>query len=867
MQTQSTKQTTMRLLRSFSLLAALAVMVWSSGLAFIPRASAAEQPIRLGSRDAIRQSGLSEEALREALMQPQATVQQSPEATIGAESITGAPNLTQTIVQPTTTWGFLTDQASDASGKIFVAYIDTRDGSTNGGQSLYLRRSLDGGATWQTEQRVDNTTGAGTVFSGMNIATDGTGNVYLVWDDTRNGGETQLFFTRSRDAGVTWSSPALLVAASDVQDNIDMIVNSQGHVFITWEDDRGQAGSDSRIMSIYSSDFGTTWSPEQIIDDGGAGNNERGPVAVYGRTGEIGVAWSSDRGANDDLFYAFSADNGATWSADAQLDGGAGDLTTWDLCSDMNGSMYSFMGHIDGTSYARVSNDFGKTFPVAPVELTGTGLTSDGTATGDCLFKSKHAIVAFEGGLIPTGDLYAVTSNDGGVTWSAPARMDVSDAAGSNVIAEVEVDIDSAGRMLVAWDETRGVGSCGIPLCFDGFFNYSLDNGTTWQSSDFRFAGGDATVGRDIWLTDSLNNEYEGVTENGRGTFQLTWRDTRADNPGIWYGSMTFDGAKMVMDRHAGADRVLTGIEISKDSFPTAGTASAVVIATSGTFADGLPGGVLANQVGGPLLINPQGSLNSSVAAEILRVLDKKVDPGFDVYLLGGTAAISSGVEAAIDALDPSIDIKRLPGTDRVDTALKIAEEGNILRGKGPNGVILAVKSNFPDALVASTIGSSAGVTGDYWPVLISGPTLDPRVSAYLSTYKTTIAKAHVLGGTSVLPASFVTAVTAIIPTTMRHSGANRFATATAAAEFFYTGQLAPMSFGLANGLNFPDSLTGGAHSGKLNRPLVLARPTTVPTETSDWVVKHQDTLDTGTVYGGTAAISDAVMNFLNALI
>jgi hypothetical protein len=865
MQTQSTKQTTMRSIRIFSLLAALAVTAWSSGLAFIPQTQAAETPLRLGTRDAIRQSLLSEEELRKALTPVQLP---ETEATIGAQSITGAPNVTQTIVQPTTTWGQLTDQASDAAGRIYVAYEDTRDGSTNGGFSLYLRRSLDGGATWQAEQRIDNATGPGTAFAAMNIATDGTGNVYAVWDDSRNSVETQLFFSRSRDAGATWSTPASLVAASDVEFNADMIVNSQGHVFIVWEDDRGQALGDSHIRSIFSSDFGTTWSTETVIDDSAAGTNELGPVAVYGRTGEITVGWLSDRAVGSfEFFGAFSDDGGATWSSDMQLSTNVTGMIGWELCSDMNGTVYAFMGHVNTEVYARVSNDFGKTFPNAPVELTGASIAADGQVVGDCLFKSKHAVVAFEGSGAQGGNVYAVTSNDGGVTWSAPARLD-SDAPNTNGVAEIEADIDSAGRILVAWDESRAVGVCpGPTTCFDGFYNYSLDNGTTWQSSDFRFAGGSATVGRDIWLTDALTAEYDGMTENGRGTFQLTWRDTRVDNPGIWSGTLTFDGAKMVMDRHAGADRVLTGIEISKDSFPTAGTASAVVIATSATFADGLPGGVLANQVGGPLLINPQGSLNSSVAAEILRVLDKKVDPGFDVYLLGGTSALSSGVEAAIDALDPSIDIKRLPGTDRVDTALKIAEEGNILRGKGPNGVILAVKSNFPDALVASTIGSSAGVTGDYWPVLISGPTLDPRVAAYLSTYKTTIAKAHVLGGTSVLPNSFVTAVTAIIPATMRHSGANRFATAIAAAEFFYTGQLAPMSFGLANGLNFPDSLTGGAHSGKLNRPLVLARPTTVPTETSDWVVKHQDTLDTGTVYGGTAAISDAVMNFINALI
>src|SRR5262249_51648461 len=91
--------------------------------------------------------------------------------------------------------------------------------------------------------------------------------------------------------------------------------------------------------------------------------------------------------------------------------------------------------------------------------------------------------------------------------------------------------------------------------------------------------------------------------------------------------------------RTAGADRVGTAIENSTNEF-AAQQADAVVLAQSTNFPDAIAGTPLAADKNAPMLLTPSTGLDSRVADEIERVLA----PGGDVYILGGTAALSATV-------------------------------------------------------------------------------------------------------------------------------------------------------------------------------------------------------------------------------
>jgi hypothetical protein len=87
-----------------------------------------------------------------------------------------------------------------------VVHIAWYDGKNTAYTDIYYRRSIDGGISWEPEKRLTNA--AGPSFQ-PNLAASGF-NVHLVWDDYRNGNDTEIYYKHSMDGGVTWSTDTRL---------------------------------------------------------------------------------------------------------------------------------------------------------------------------------------------------------------------------------------------------------------------------------------------------------------------------------------------------------------------------------------------------------------------------------------------------------------------------------------------------------------------------------------------------------------------------------------------------------------------------------------------------------------------------------
>ncbi|HET8571769.1 MAG TPA: cell wall-binding repeat-containing protein [Candidatus Limnocylindria bacterium] len=162
--------------------------------------------------------------------------------------------------------------------------------------------------------------------------------------------------------------------------------------------------------------------------------------------------------------------------------------------------------------------------------------------------------------------------------------------------------------------------------------------------------------------------------------------------------------------RLAGADRYATAAEVSRASF--AAGVPAAFVASGTVFADALAGGPAAVAAGGPtLLVKPDG-IPAATADELSRLKPAQI------YLLGGSGAVSSSVAAALAAYS-SKPVVRLAGADRYATAVAVAQ-----RFFGaPPAAYLATGTNFPDALAAV---AAAGRSGS--PLLLVKPGAVPPV-------------------------------------------------------------------------------------------------------------------------------------------
>ena len=222
------------------------------------------------------------------------------------------------------------------------------------------------------------------------------------------------------------------------------------------------------------------------------------------------------------------------------------------------------------------------------------------------------------------------------------------------------------------------------------------------------------------------------------------------------------------------------------------GSQPAVVLGRSDNFADNLGGAVLARVAGGPLLLTPRDALDARVRDEIGRLLGPPpmsctALPGGNeaqVYLLGGTAALSEDVEIAL--IQDGYCTKRVFGPSRYETSVEVASQVEaILRNNGtPTSYpyLIARADNPVDSATGGAYGGEFAT-----PILVTDSgSLHPAVQEYLAggTSEVTL-----LGGTAALGQAVEDEIRQTVsgqpgpPTVSRLAGASRDDTARAIAE------------------------------------------------------------------------------------
>jgi putative cell wall-binding protein len=292
------------------------------------------------------------------------------------------------------------------------------------------------------------------------------------------------------------------------------------------------------------------------------------------------------------------------------------------------------------------------------------------------------------------------------------------------------------------------------------------------------------------------------------------------------------------VERWDGADRYATSVRISQETFPKG--AEVVFLATGQSFPDALAAGPAAAVLGAPILLTATNQLPAVVSAELQRLVPSVV------YVLGGSAAISTSVEAQVDSVTDAT-ITRIAGDNRYATAAAVAE----LAFPTADAVYVAVGTGFADALSA---GAPGGILQR--PVILTGSTSLPAAS---SAQITRLANPDVivLGGTTVVSNTVMTELDSLTTGTVRRvNGANRYGTSVAvSADSFTTAE----TVFLATGAAFPDALSAAPAATKFGGPILLTTPACAPPE----VIAEVARLGAVTVIalGGTSAVSNAAAN------
>jgi hypothetical protein len=202
---------------------------------------------------------------------------------------------------------------SSTASNVYAAWFDYRD-TTN--TEIYFKRSTDNGVTWAPELRITNNPH---ISKDPKLASSGS-IVHLIWID-RGVSPFEMFYRRSTDGGQTFgtaSQPTLLPVME-----ISMAC-SGSNVHLCWV-------LDSNNLSYKrSTDGGVTWGSDIQLTNNPA---IASAPSITASGNDIHIVWQDYRDARHEIYYKRSTNNGLTWSADTKL--------TSELFGSRNPKIYS----------------------------------------------------------------------------------------------------------------------------------------------------------------------------------------------------------------------------------------------------------------------------------------------------------------------------------------------------------------------------------------------------------------------------------------------------------------------------------------------------------------------------------------------
>ena len=263
----------------------------------------------------------------------------------------------------------------DNKGHAFLSYLAfDRLGTPSywahnaGRNGIFVRRSLDGGKTWEASAVAVKAFATGhepklafedepRIFADSERNSRFGGNLYVGWVEWQLD-KSVMLFSRSTDDGKTWTAPIQISTHPGLprDDNGSLggfvqAVAPDGAIYAIWNDG-------NFITLTESHDGGKSFSrPRQVIETGPPYfGNVPGVSRVEGfaqigldargqKVGNLYISWSDYRNGDVDVFLASSSDYGRKWSApvrvnDDPLHDGRDQFYQWMAVDRSSGAVY-----------------------------------------------------------------------------------------------------------------------------------------------------------------------------------------------------------------------------------------------------------------------------------------------------------------------------------------------------------------------------------------------------------------------------------------------------------------------------------------------------------------------------------------------
>jgi hypothetical protein len=337
----------------------------------------------------------------------------------------------------------------DSAGAIDLLWPTAPD-NTHPGGSAFFSRSTDSGLTFSTPTRFNPT--GGVTSSAIELTVEPGGAIDIIWLDQLR---ANLFFARSTDGGGSFSAPVRVWATSGDLADLRAVTSQGGQLYVFWTHIASATQCD--VLFTRTLDAGVTFSSVANLSNT-TSNCSASARPRLDPNGGINVAWLVD---NQSVWFSHSTDFGASFAAPVNASGGARFFVVSDqgVIADASGEVNLVWTGSVGQSavFLANSNDHGATFSVPKIvslppkpNNTGGGTPAVGEdSCGDIFVAwSDDSVGAVSGEF----DVFLGRSADKGLTFSNP--LDLSNTASdAEVLSQFAVEANGTSDVL--WTTTN----------------------------------------------------------------------------------------------------------------------------------------------------------------------------------------------------------------------------------------------------------------------------------------------------------------------------------------------------------------------------------------------------------------------------
>ncbi|HEX5057716.1 MAG TPA: sialidase family protein, partial [Kofleriaceae bacterium] len=199
-------------------------------------------------------------------------------------------------------------------------------------RDIQSRASTDGGATWGTERKINVGSPANGRFAGRpQVGLTSAGAAIWAWREKRSNTTLDIFAAVSANPN---NAPAADIrvdtdpASND--DDFPQLVVEETSAYLVWQEVSGVTNGGSDVMFARSTNGGTSWSAERIIDDPVTEVSSSftpvlavDPKAAGGADDLVAIAWE-DRRQGTQVYTSTSTNGGAAFGTPVRASNNAG---------------------------------------------------------------------------------------------------------------------------------------------------------------------------------------------------------------------------------------------------------------------------------------------------------------------------------------------------------------------------------------------------------------------------------------------------------------------------------------------------------------------------------------------------------------